>query len=226
MGWTKEQEEAMNLRNSNLLVSAAAGSGKTAVLVERIVKMVCEEDYAIDKILVVTFTKVAAAEMKERIGTRILEEGIKNPDNQKIQEQLAYIHKAPISTIHSFCMDILRNHFHLIALDPNFRIGEEGEAALLKEQVLDEMMEECYEEKNEEFLRLIEAYSYGKDDRTVCDMILRLLISPGAIPILTSGFLMPVMPLIRQNKSRNGLHRSWIIVNGFWETLFLIQKML
>lgn len=174
MGWTKEQEEAINLRNANLLVSAAAGSGKTAVLVERIVKMVCEEDYAIDKILVMTFTKAAAAEMKERIGARLLEEGIKNPDNPKIQEQLAYIHKAPISTIHSFCMDLLRNHFHLISLDPNFRIGEEGEAALLKEQVLDEMLEECYEEKNEDFLRLIEAYSYGKDDRAVCDMILRL----------------------------------------------------
>ena len=174
MGWTKEQEQAITARGANLLVAAAAGSGKTAVFVERIVKMVCEEDYEIDKILVMTFTKAAAAEMKERIGNRLLEEGIQNPDNQKLQGQLAYIHRAPISTIHSFCMELLREHFHLISLDPNFRIGEEGEIALLKEQVLDEMMEECYGEREEEFLNLVEAYSYGKDDRTICEMILRL----------------------------------------------------
>jgi ATP-dependent helicase/nuclease subunit A len=174
MGWTKEQEAAISRRGANLLVAAAAGSGKTAVLVERIVKMVCEENYDIDKILVVTFTKAAAAEMRERIGNRMLEEGMKHPDDQRIQEQLAYLHRAPISTIHSFCMDLLHNYFHLISLDPNFRIGEEGEIALLKEQVLEEMMEEWYQEQNEDFLRLIEAYSYGKDDRSVCDMILRL----------------------------------------------------
>lgn len=174
MGWTKEQKQAISARGSNLLVAAAAGSGKTAVLVERIVKMVCEEDYEIDKILVMTFTKAAAAEMKERIGNRLLEEGIRNPDNQKLQEQLAYIHRAPISTIHSFCMELLREHFHLICLDPNFRIGEEGEIALLKEQVLNEMLEECYGEGKEEFLKLVEAYSYGKDDGIICEMILRL----------------------------------------------------
>ncbi len=174
VGWTKEQQQAIDLRGKNLLVSAAAGSGKTAVLVERIVKMVCEEDYDIDKILVVTFTKAAAAEMKERIGNRLLEEGILHPDNPRIQEQLSYIHRAPISTIHSFCTNLLRNHFHLISLDPGFRIGEEGEMALLKEQVLDELLEECYVKREESFLRFVEAYSYGKDDRVISSMILRL----------------------------------------------------
>lgn len=174
MGWTKEQQQAIDLRGKNLLVSAAAGSGKTAVLVERIVKMVCEEDYDIDKILVVTFTKAAAAEMKERIGSRLLQEGILHPENTKIQEQLSYIHRAPISTIHSFCTNLLRNHFHLISLDPGFRIGEEGEMALLKEQVLDELLEECYMGREENFLRFVEAYSYGKDDRAIGNMILRL----------------------------------------------------
>lgn len=174
MGWTKEQRQAMEQNGSNLLISAAAGSGKTAVLVERIIRLVCEEGYEIDKILVVTFTKAAAAEMKERIGKRLLEEAAKHPDQGHIQKQLTYIHRAPISTIHSFCMSLLRENFHLISLDPNFRIGEEGEAALLKEQVLDELMEECYEEKEEDFLRLCEAYSYGKDDRAIGDMVLRL----------------------------------------------------
>lgn len=174
MGWTKEQEEAINNRGVNLLVSAAAGSGKTAVLVERIIKMICEEGYQIDKILVMTFTKAAAAEMKERIGNRLLEEGMKHPDQNSITQQLAHIHQAPISTIHSFCMNLLKNHFHLLSLDPNFRIGEEGEVTLLKEEVLDELMEEWYEEKEEDFLRLVEAYSYGRDDRNICDMILRL----------------------------------------------------
>lgn len=108
--WTKEQQDAICTRNANLLVSAAAGSGKTAVLVERIIKMVCEEDYSIDKILVVTFTKAAAAEMKERIGKRLLEESLAHPDNPKIQQQLSYIHRAPISTIHSFCTNLLHNY--------------------------------------------------------------------------------------------------------------------
>ena len=174
MGWTNEQQQAIDLRGKNLLVSAAAGSGKTAVLVERIVKMVCEEDYDIDKILVVTFTKAAAAEMKERIGNRLLQEGILHPDKVRIQEQLSYIHRAPISTIHSFCTNLLRNHFHLISLDPGFRIGEEGEMALLKEQVLDELLEECYGKREEDFLSFVEAYSYGKDDKAIGTMILRL----------------------------------------------------
>ena len=142
MAWTKEQQKAIDLRGANLLVSAAAGSGKTAVLVERMIKMVCEENYDIDKILVVTFTKAAAAEMKERIGNRLLEESLAHPENPKIQEQLSYIHRAPISTIHSFCTNLLRNHFHMVSLDPGFRIGEDGEVALLKQQVLDELLEE------------------------------------------------------------------------------------
>lgn len=174
MAWTVEQKKAIDLRGANLLVSAAAGSGKTAVLVERIIKMVCEEDYDIDKILVVTFTKAAAAEMKERIGKRLLEESIHHPDNPKIGQQLSYIHRAPISTIHSFCTNLLRNYFHMISLDPGFRIGEEGEVALLKQKVLDDLLEECYKEKTQEFLDFVEAYSYGKDDRKVGEMILRL----------------------------------------------------
>ncbi len=174
MGWTKEQQQAIDVRNKNLLVSAAAGSGKTAVLVERIVKMVCEENYDIDKILVVTFTKAAAAEMKERIGNRLLTEGMNHPDNARIQEQLSYIHRAPISTIHSFCTNLLRNHFHMISLDPGFRIGEEGETALIKEQVLEELLEENYAARSEDFLKFVEAYSYGKDDRAIGNMIVKL----------------------------------------------------
>ena len=131
--WTKEQEQVINLRDRNLLVSAAAGSGKTAVLVERIIKRITDIDNPvdIDKILVVTFTKAAAAEMRERISDALEALREDNPEDENLQRQSTLIHNALITTIDSFCLFAVRNHFGEINLDPNFRIADTGEIKLL-----------------------------------------------------------------------------------------------
>ena len=135
--WTEEQEKVIQLRNRSLLVSAAAGSGKTAVLVQRIISMVMDEVHPldIDRLLVVTFTNAAAAEMRERVGTAIEAALEKDPYNQHLQRQLTLVHNAQITTIDSFCIRILRDHFHKINLEPGFRIADEGELKLLREDV-------------------------------------------------------------------------------------------
>lgn len=138
MTWTDDQRKVIELRDRNILVSAAAGSGKTAVLVERIIKIITDKDHPvdIDRLLIVTFTNAAAAEMRERIGNA-LENALKEqPDDEHLQRQLSLLHNAQITTIDSFCLYVIRNHFHEIDLEPNFRIGDEGELKLLKEDVL------------------------------------------------------------------------------------------
>ena len=125
--WTEEQELAINTRKCNLLVAAAAGSGKTAVLVERIIKMITEGENPvdIDKLLVVTFTNAAASEMRERIGDAISKALEKDPSSEVLQRQLALLNRASITTMHSFCLEVIKNNFHLIDLDPGFRIGDQ-----------------------------------------------------------------------------------------------------
>ena len=127
--WTEEQELAINTRKCNLLVAAAAGSGKTAVLVERIIKMITEGENPvdIDKLLVVTFTNAAASEMRERIGDAISKALEKDPSSEVLQRQLALLNRASITTMHSFCLEVIKNNFHLIDLDPGFRIGDQTE---------------------------------------------------------------------------------------------------
>lgn len=177
--WTCEQEKAIETRNCNILVAAAAGSGKTAVLVERIVRMISEGKNAvdIDKLLIVTFTNAAAAEMRERIGDAIVKKLDDNPQNYNLQRQLSLLNKASITTIHSFCLEVIRNNFHLIDLDPDFRIADDTEALLLKQEVVQELFDESYEnayENNEsDFLKLIECYG-GRDDTSVIIMVLSL----------------------------------------------------
>ena len=126
MGWTKEQQKVIDLRNKNILVSAAAGSGKTAVLVERIITMITEGDEPtdIDRLLVVTFTNAAAAEMKTRIGNAIEEKLQNEPDNLHLQKQIALLPTAHITTIHSFCLNVIRNYFMRIDLIP-LKVGDE-----------------------------------------------------------------------------------------------------
>ena len=140
--WTEEQEKVIQLRNRSLLVSAAAGSGKTAVLVQRIISMVMDEVHPldIDRLLVVTFTNAAAAEMRERVGTAIEAALEKDPYNQHLQRQLTLVHNAQITTIDSFCIRILRDHFHKIDLEPGFRIADEGELKLLREDVCEAVL--------------------------------------------------------------------------------------
>ena len=174
--WTKEQRKAIDTRRCNLLVAAAAGSGKTAVLVERIIKIVTDEKNPvdIDKLLVVTFTSAAAAEMRERIAAAITKALERNPSSKILQRQLTLLSRANITTMHSFCLDVIKNNFHTIDLDPAFRIGDETEGTLLKNEILDEMFEDYYEKDDMEFFNLVEAYSGSKDDEKLKEMVLDL----------------------------------------------------
>lgn len=174
--WTDEQLLAIETRGKNLLVAAAAGSGKTAVLVERIIKIITDDNNPvdIDKLLVVTFTNAAASEMRERIGDAISKKLEEMPDSKMLQRQLALLNKSNITTIHSFCLDIIKNNFHLIDLDPGFRIGDETECTIIKQDVLIELFEDKYDKEDEDFLNLIEAYCTNRDDERLKEIVLKL----------------------------------------------------
>lgn len=176
MEWTAEQKKVIELRNRNILVSAAAGSGKTAVLVARIISLISEGENPIDidRLLIVTFTNAAAAEMRERIGKAIDEKVRDNPESAHLQKQMTLIHSAQITTIHSFCLNVIRNHFNTIDLDPSFRIAEEAELVLLKSDVLSDLLEEHYEKGEKEFLNFIESFSSGKTDEPIEELVLKL----------------------------------------------------
>lgn len=175
--WTKEQRNVIEYRDRNILVSAAAGSGKTAVLVERIIRRITDPKAAvdIDNLLVVTFTKAAAAEMRERIGAAIERACEEHPEDTHLRRQSALIHNAMITTIDSFCLFVVRNHFEEIGLDPNFRIADEGEMKLLESDVLAEVFEENYAaEENASFCALIDAYAGKRSDAPVKDMVMSI----------------------------------------------------
>ncbi|MDD6812095.1 MAG: helicase-exonuclease AddAB subunit AddA [Lachnospiraceae bacterium] len=176
ISFTEEQQKVIDIHGCNLLVSAAAGSGKTAVLVERIVKMVSDEEHPvdIDRLLIVTFTNAAAAEMRERISNAIGEKLAKEPENEHLQRQSALLHNAQITTIDSFCLFVIRNQFHTIGLDPGFRIADEGERKLLRQDVLSDVLEQCYQQGDEAFLRCMEYFSTGSRDKAVEDAVLKL----------------------------------------------------
>ncbi len=180
--WSPEQRQVIEHRGSNLLVSAAAGSGKTAVLVERIIRMILDEDHPvdIDRLLVVTFTNAAAAEMRERISAAIEHALREAPDSFHLQRQQTLIHNAKIMTMHSFCLYVIRNQFHRIDLEPGFRIADEVEIRLLQEDVLKQVLNDYYggvyekELHMEQFLAFAECYAPGKNDQALREMILNL----------------------------------------------------
>ena len=176
MNFTKEQQKVIDSRNCNLLVSAAAGSGKTAVLVERIIQRLLSETekLEIDRLLVVTYTNAAAAEMRERISAAIERKLLENPENTHLQRQQLLLHSASIMTIHSFCVKLLREYFHRLDLDPGFRIADEAELTLLRSDVLSELLEKQYEQGDEAFYHFVECYAGGKSDQIVEEQILRL----------------------------------------------------
>lgn len=176
VNWTKEQEQVINLRNRNILVSAAAGSGKTAVLVQRILKKVMDPEHPvdIDRLLIMTFTRAAAGEMRERIANALEDALCENPDNEHLQRQTTLIHTAQITTIDGFCAYVIRNYFHLIGLDPGYRTGEEGELKLLKEDVMKELLENYYIKDDKKFKYFIECYASGKTDDGIKELIYSL----------------------------------------------------
>ena len=193
MKWTNEQQNVIDFRDRNILVSAAAGSGKTAVLVERIIKKItdAEKPVDIDRLLVVTFTKAAAAEMKERIGNAIEKLLEEKPEDENLRRQQTLLHNAQITTIDSFCLFVVRNHFEEIGLDPNFRIAEQGEIKLLEQDVLNEVFEQEYarhssvlEEENGQdyFLELVDAYSDKRSNKAVKEMISKIYSQSASNP--------------------------------------------
>lgn len=180
MKFTEDQQRVIDLRNCNILVSAAAGSGKTAVLVERIVELVsgsgCDSAQAvdIDRLLIVTFTNAAAAQMRERVTKALSDRVEAEPDNEHIKKQLMLIHNAKIMTIHSFCLYLIKNHFNDIGLDPDFRTADEGEMRLLKQEVLSELLEEQFSQKRQEFTDCVEYFAYDGREKRLEELIERL----------------------------------------------------
>ncbi len=182
--WTEEQKKVIELRDRNILVAAAAGSGKTAVLVERILSRITDPQEAldVDELLIVTFTKAAAAQMRERIGQALRERLQREPGNAHLQRQLTLLHYAQITTIDSFCLHILRSHFDELDLDPDFRIGDEGELKLIRGDLIERLMEDLYEEGDEAFLEMVETLSTGKGDEGIGEWIERLHFFVSAYP--------------------------------------------
>lgn len=174
--FTPEQKQVIELHGCNILVSAAAGSGKTAVLTERIVEMVCRKEAPvdIDRLLVVTFTNAAAAEMRERISAAVLARLEQDGENEHLQRQAALMHNAQITTIDSFCLFVLRNNFQDIGLDPTFRVADEGELALLKQDVLAQLLEERFAAGEEAFINCVEYYCPGGRESVLEEHILDL----------------------------------------------------
>lgn len=162
--WTDDQKRAINAPVSDVLVTAAAGSGKTAVMVERLVERIIAPDGVdIDRVLVVTFTKAAAAEIKERIAAKISEK-LEDGENSRLKNQLALLPRASICTIHSFCLDILRSNFHLLELAPNFKVADISETEVLKANALGDVFDECFEADDEDFLRLVNSFTKKSDE--------------------------------------------------------------
>lgn len=182
MNWTKEQKQAIENKNANILVAAAAGSGKTTVLVSRIINKVIVDNVDIDKLLVVTFTNAAASEMKEKLLNKLYEAIDKEPDNKNLQRQINLINRAHISTIHSFCLDVIRNNFFELGISANFRVGDETEIEIMKEEAIEKVFEDNYESENEDFQLLLNMYTSYKDDKPLKDIILKMYDFIASIP--------------------------------------------
>ncbi len=177
--WTEDQLEAIESNGTSVLVSAAAGSGKTAVLVERVIRRICREKDPSDisNLLIVTFTKAAAAEMKAKITRAVTKKMIEEPNNKRLRRQLSQIDHDQITTVHSFCMGLVREHFSLLGLSPDFRMSDPSELEVLKRMILEDMIEARYSdktEKNRGFYELVEALSASRDDKRLFDVIMEL----------------------------------------------------
>ncbi|WP_264803977.1 helicase-exonuclease AddAB subunit AddA [Cytobacillus sp. NCCP-133] len=172
--WTDDQWKAIIAKGQDILVAAAAGSGKTAVLVERIInKIIAVEDpINVDELLVVTFTNASAAEMRHRIG-EALEKAINaNPKSSHLRKQVSLLNKAFISTLHSFCLEMIRKYYYMTDIDPGFRIADETEAQLLRDEVLEDLFEEEYgKEGNDAFFALVDAFTNDRSDTALQDII-------------------------------------------------------
>lgn len=181
--WTEEQKEAIYTETGNILVAAGAGAGKTAVLVNRIIRKIMDEKSCtdIDRLLVVTYTNAAASEMKERIGDKIQRNLEENFESSRLQRQLALLNQANIMTMHSFCLKVIRENFQLIDLDPGFRVADSDECILLKQEAVSELFEEKYDEEDHNFLKFVDSFGY-KDDSRAMDIVVALYEFVQSVP--------------------------------------------
>lgn len=182
--WSTEQQKVIDSRGENLLVSAAAGSGKTAVLTERIIRLIMDPaaDTDIDKMLVVTFTNAAAAEMRERIGDKLQERIDADPMDRRLQRQQMLLHNASIVTMDSFCLNLIREYFHCIDIDPGFRIGDNPELRMIESETMAELMEDRYAAAQPEFFSFIDGYCSARDDSSAESLIMTLYRAATAQP--------------------------------------------
>ena len=174
--WTQGQKNAIYAQNGSLLVSAAAGSGKTAVLVERVIARITDPENPVDadRLLVVTFTRAAAAEMKERISLKLDELIAENPLDGALRRQQLLLSKANISTIHSFCSELVRESFFALDISPDFRLAEESELAILKAEAINNVLENLYENEGEAFSLFADYFSTAKSDYLLQQVVLKL----------------------------------------------------
>ena len=172
--WTQEQKSAIEDRGGTLLVSAAAGSGKTAVLTERVLRRVTDPENPIDitELLLVTFTRAAAAEMRERIAAAIGAAVAQDPSSVRLRRQLFLVHRAKITTVHALCMSLAREQAAALGIAPDFRLMDENESKILRAEVLEEVLETAYERADEKFLALSDLLTAGRDDRRLGEVIL------------------------------------------------------
>ncbi len=171
---TEEQKRIVDDRGGELLVSAAAGSGKTRVLVERLLDRVTEEGLDIDRFLVITYTKAAARELRTRVAQELAVRLAERPHDRHLPPQLTLVYKAQISTIHAFCSVVLRESGHLLDLDPDFRLCDEGEAQVLMTRVLEQTLDRRYEGMDPQgpFARLVDTLAAGRDDSRLAQIVL------------------------------------------------------
>ena len=174
IAWNEEQKKVIETRNADILVSAAAGSGKTAVLVERITRLICDEGVSFDELIVMTFTKAAAQEMRERVERAMRDRLAEDPGNTHIRTQLAAIARARISTIDSICQTLIKQYYQYLDIDPNFRVADEGELKTMRKDIIAELLEEKYEEADEAFMVLADSFVKKEDDSSIEELILKL----------------------------------------------------
>ena len=231
MKWTEEQQKVISLRDRNILVSAGAGSGKTAVLVQRILSKIMDEKNPIDidRMLIMTFTRAAAGEMRERILAALEKALYENPDNEHLQKQMTLIHTAQITTIDGFCAYVIRNYFHLIDLDPGYRTADEGELKLLKEDVLKELLEEKYAAGEENFLNFVECYAAGKTDEGIHGILLKVYDAAMSHPE-PEEWLKSCVEIYRIGNPEELQKQPWMqllwesVMQQLWEAKELLQE--
>ena len=220
MNWTKEQEDAIYKKDSNILVAAAAGSGKTAVLVERIIQKILNDGVDIDKLLVVTFTNAAASEMRERVLEAIYKKLDEEPENENLQKQIILLGKSNICTIHSFCLDVIKNNFFEIDLSANFRIAAEEEIELLKQEVLENVFEKLYEDEDKEFAKLIDTYTGYRGDEPLKEIVLKIYKFMQSAPF-PKEWLLEKVNMFKNQEERDFAKSSWgkILIKNLQEEL-------